>query len=367
MKQKTSVNAALLKRALTNLNMVVPRSPTLPVLRYVDIACHGSTMTMTASDTYAWLSVELPLDAPINAHALVEATKLGGAVSTIDGDSISLTFDDSPRRLIVSSGRSQFRLASTVDNMTFPGLIKESGTLNEFSVKGPSLANALRKVENAMAQNDVRYYLNGIAIQSDGAGINLIATNGHWLAKSHVDLGQALASPVSSIVGCHYVSLLQRLAEADSVTFQIGGKIVVQAGPYLCQIPCVEGKFPEWQRVVPSDPPNTLTVDKQALLTTLNRSSFYWNEKQKGIRLKAEPGSSELIVTTEHDGNQLEDVIEAENDGLDVGLNAVYLKGAVSVIESSEVVMRSSDGTASVLFKDKSDPEWLAVIMPMRM
>lgn len=367
MKQSVTVNTALLQRTLANVERIIRPTPLLPVCAYLNIVCEDGKMVITGTDCQGWLVAEIPLPSSVKATALIDAKKLAGAVSTATAEHLTLTFEDSPKRLIVKSGRSVFRLASVAGAMEFPGLATnaQDGSRN-FQVNGPVLSRALRKVSFAAARGDIRHFLNGVAMQGNGRELSLIGTNGHQLAKTSVQLDSPAAEPINIIVAVEYLGILVRLCENENVTLSVGNKLEIKTPSLTCQLPLIEGQFPDWRRVIPNDNPCTLTVDRSALTEAITRVSYCMNEKQKAVSLKASPDLRALTVRSQDDDNQVEDEIEADNQGLEVSLSHVYLKDVISVIEDAEVVMKSRDHGSSILFLDKSDSNWLAVIMPMR-
>ncbi|WP_194725543.1 DNA polymerase III subunit beta [Noviherbaspirillum malthae] len=367
MKQSVTVNTAVLQRTLANVERIIRPTPLLPVCAYLNIVCEDGKMVVTGTDCQGWLVAEIPLPIPIKATALIDAKKLAGAVSTATTETTTLTFEDSPKRLIVKSGRSVFRLASASGAMEFPGPTTiDRGDASVFEVSGPVLAKAIRKVAFAAARGDIRHFLNGVAIQGDGQQLSLIGTNGHQLAKTSIALTAPLERGVNIILAVEYLGILARFCEADNITVAIGRKLEIRTSSLLCHLPLIEGQFPDWGRVIPKDNPCQLTVNRTALTEAITRVSYCMNEKQKAVWLKASSDSGLLTVRSQDDENQVEDEIEAQNQGLEVSLSHVYLKDVISVIENTDVVISSRDHGSSVLFLDKSDPNWLAVIMPMR-
>jgi DNA polymerase-3 subunit beta len=367
MKQSVTINTALLQRTLANVERIIRPTPLLPVCAYLNIVCDQGKMVVTGTDCQGWLVAEIPLPASVKATALIDARKLAGAVSTATTENITLTFEDSPKRLIVKSGRSVFRLASVSGAMEFPGpATNDDENSRKVKVKGHALAKALRKVSFAAARGDIRHFLNGVAMQSDSQELSLIGTNGHQLAKTSLLLDSSAEDPINIIVAVEYLGILARLCESEDVTLSVSNKLEVRTASLMCQLPLIEGQFPDWRRVIPKDNPCTLTVDRAALNGAITKVSYCMNEKQKAVSLKASADLRILTVRSQHENNQVEDEIEAENQGLEVSLSHVYLKDVIGVIEDADVVMKSRDQGSSVLFVDKSDSNWLAVIMPMR-
>lgn len=367
MKQSVTISTDLLQHTLANVERIIRPTPLLPVCAYLKIVCDEGKMVITGTDCQGWLVAEIPIPTSAKATALIDAKKLAGAVSTATTENITLTFEDSPKRLIVKSGRSVFRLASVSGTMEFPGLAtNDQDVSRRFEVNGPVLARALRKVSFAAARGDIRHFLNGVAMQGDSHELALIGTNGHQLAKTSVRMETAMDNPINIIVAVEYLGILARLCESERVTLSVGNKLEIRTDSLICQLPLIEGQFPDWRKVIPKDNPCTLTVDRAALTEAITRVSYCMNEKQKAVSLKASSELRVLTVRSQDDDNQVEDEIEADNQGLEVSLSQVYLKDVIGVIEDKGVVMKSRDQGSSILFLDNSDPNWLAVIMPMR-
>lgn len=373
MKKTVTVNRTLLQRVVAGVDGVVPRAVRmLPVAGLIQLTCSGTKMHITGTDTTAWLTGVIDLPEPVEANALVEAEKLVGAVSNADTDTVSLTFEGKPERVLVKYGRSTFRLTSVASTKQFPAATPAPDDALLVRLDGSRLAKAIRKVAFAAATNDVRHYLQSVAFQGSGTTLTLVATNGHQLAKVDIALDVTLPRDISALLPRELLGVLTKLCEADQVDLKFGSKLHVSAGAFDGMLPLIEASYPEWKRVVPAGHPVKVRADRQALLAAIRRTSFCLDKAQKGIVLDLDAENAKLKLSSQDtENNAVEDEIPVTTEGtpgiaMQYGISSVYLQEAVNVVESSEVEINLKDSNTALVVRDEKSPEWLSIIMPMR-
>jgi len=345
---------------------VVERRQTMPILANVLLGAKEGQVAVTATD----LEVELV------AHAAVKVAAEGA--TTVPGRKLldicrslpeksTIHFAQEGDRAVIRAGKSRFTL-STLPAGEFP-VVEEMNVQQTMEVPQPDLKRLLDRTHFSMAQQDVRYYLNGMLLESDGKMLRTVATDGHRLALCEIDLptkgkGQQIIIPRKGVLE------LQRLLGSDgTLELTVGtNHIRVQIGDIRFTSKLIDGRFPEYGRVIPANPPRVVTADREVLRGALQRTSILSNEKYRGIRLSLK-GSALTIQAHNPEQEEAEEEVEVQYDGedLEVGFNVNYLMDAIAAIDGSEVEVGLSDGNSSCLIKAPGSTGCRYVVMPMRL
>jgi DNA polymerase-3 subunit beta len=271
-------------------------------------------------------------------------------------------------RMIVKAGKSRFVL-TTLPASDFP-TVEEINPQQTFELEQVALRKLLDKTHFSMAQQDVRYYLNGMLLETDGKMLRTVATDGHRLALCEMELGTARTGTHQVIVPRKGVLELQRLmGEEGTVGVQVGTNHVrVQLGDIRFTSKLIDGRFPEYGRVIPARPTRTVKADRDALRRALQRTSILSNEKYRGIRLALK---TNVLTITAHNPEQeeAEEEIEVSYDGeeMEVGFNVNYLLDALGAVDGAEVEVGLTDSNSSCLVRAPGGGNAKYVVMPMRL
>ena len=348
---------------------VVERRQTLPILANVLIKIDGGVMSITATD----LEIEMTSDVSITGtHDAGEITL--PARKFIDickalPDSALLKIKVEDERAVIRSGKSRFVL-STLPAAEFPNIDKL-----EFSVQFNTTQNKLKqlidKTQFAMAQQDVRYYLNGLMLEFEEQLIRAVATDGHRLALCDVPADTGCEDRSQIIVPRKAVAELSRLLEANDndVEFDLGiNHIRLKTAEMTFISKLIDGKFPDYQRVVPENSSKKVIADREGLKQTLGRASILSNEKYRSVRFAI---SDNLLKVSAHNPEQeeAEEEITIEYNGspVEIGFNASYIMDALSALNSDNVVIETSDENSCCLIKEPDSDACKYVVMPMRL
>jgi DNA polymerase-3 subunit beta len=339
----------------------------MPILSNVLLVSRDGRLAVTATD----LEVELVAEAEVNVETGGEITVSGRKLLDIcralpDGAEVEISV--SGEKLMVRSGRSKFSLA-TLPAAEFPTIedIKAGQTI---SVERGVLLRLIEKTHFSMAQQDVRYYLNGMLLETGRQGLRAVATDGHRLALCAVGLEVKGLSEQQVIVPRKGVLELQRLLGGDGdIDLELGSNHVrVQLDGIRFTSKLIDGRFPEYERVIPKESANELTADKELLRGALQRAAILSNEKYRGIRLVIRDGG---IVIQAHNPEQEEAEEEVEvrykGDDIEIGFNVNYLLDAIGAIEGDEVTISVLDSNSSCLIREPGNDEGKFVVMPMRL
>jgi DNA polymerase-3 subunit beta len=345
---------------------VVERRQTMPILANVLLSAKDNRLSVTATD----LEVELVAGADIKSGNDGAITLPGRKVLDIcrslpEGAKITVAQDG--ERVQLKAGKSRFTLSS-LPAAEFP-VIDEMNVQQTVDIPQSDLKRLLDKTHFSMAQQDVRYYLNGMLLETDGKMLRSVATDGHRLALCEMELaakgkGQQIIVPRKGVLE------LQRLLGSEGVvTVTIGSNhIRVQIGDIRFTSKLIDGRFPEYSRVIPANPPRLVQADKDVLRSALQRTAILSNEKYRGIRL-AMKGNSMTLQAHNPEQEEAEEEIEVQYDGddLEVGFNVNYLLDAIAAIEGSEVEIGLTDANSSCLIRAPDNSSSRYVVMPMRL
>ena len=345
---------------------VVERRQTMPILSNVLLVAKGNDLAVTATD----LEVELVAQADVAVETEGEITVSGRKLLDIcralpEGSDVDLSL--SGEKVVVRSGRSKFSLA-TLPAAEFPTVedIKSGQTV---TVEQAVLGRLIEKTHFSMAQQDVRYYLNGMLVETGGKHLRAVATDGHRLALCEAEVDVAVDEQ-QVIVPRKGVLELQRLLSGEgTVDLELGENHVrVQLAGIRFTSKLIDGRFPEYERVIPQDSSNEITADREALRGALQRTAILSNEKYRGIRLIIRDSG---VVMQAHNPEQEEAEEELEvaysGEDIEIGFNVNYLLDALGAVDGDEVSLSVQDGNSSCLIRKPGSNESKFVVMPMRL
>lgn len=348
---------------------VVERRQTLPVLSNVLLVLDKNVLSLTGTD----LEVELVGRVEVSGatkpgEITVPARKLMDICKALPDDA-SLKFDIDDSKAVIRNGRSRFSLATLPAN-DFPSVEDSPGNL-ELTLPQRTLKTMLDSTSFAMAQQDVRYYLNGLLLEVSADYLRVVATDGHRLALHTEKLATAAKAKTQVIIPRKGILELSRLLTDgdEEVSLLIGANnIRAKTRNFTFTSKLVDGKFPDYDRVLPKGGDKILVADRQDLRQALTRTAILSNEKFRGIRLLL--SKDELkIVANNPEQEEAEEIVSVEYQysPLEIGFNVSYLVDVLSVLSSSSVQLVLSDSNSSVLIQATQDSPSIYVVMPMRL
>jgi DNA polymerase-3 subunit beta len=362
----TAAREALLK-PLQAVIGVVERRQTMPILANVLLVAKDGEVSVTATD----LEVELVANADVQVDSPGEVTVPGRKLLDICRalpDDAQIAISQSGEKLSIKSGRSKFSL-TTLPAAEFPTVEDISGG-KSVAVSQEVLARLLDKTHFSMAQQDVRYYLNGLLLETGGKVLRAVATDGHRLALCEVEVDGGDAPEQQVIVPRKGVLELQRLMSGEGdLTIELGtNHIRIQLEGIRFTSKLIDGRFPEYDRVIPQDTSNAMSADRGMFKSALQRTAILSNEKYRGIRLIIRDNN---MVLQAHNPEQeeAEEELEIEYDGdeIEIGFNVNYLLDALGAIESEQIKLALVDGNSSCLLTEPGKDDCKYVVMPMRL
>jgi DNA polymerase-3 subunit beta len=346
---------------------VVERRQTMPVLANVLLAARENRLSVTGTDLEVELVAATQVSVQQSGDITVPGRKLLDIFRSLP-EKTSITLSTEGERVSVRAGRSRFTLSS-LPAAEFP-LVEEINAQQTLTVPQGEFRRLIDKTHFSMAQQDVRYYLNGLLLETDGKALRAVATDGHRLALCEMELPGTAKTTHQVIIPRKGVLELQRILGTEgNIELAIGTNHVrAQIGDIRFTSKLIDGRFPEYGRVIPSSPPRTVEADREALRQALQRTAILSNEKYRGIRLTARP---DLLVLQAHNPEQeeAEDQVEVSYKGeeVEIGFNVNYLLDALSAIEGDKVEIGLTDSNSSCLIHAPGTAHTRYVVMPMRL
>lgn len=365
---KINSTRELLLKPLQVVSNVVERRQTSPILANTLLSVTGNILTLTGTDLEVEMVATTEVECDQDGDITLPARKLMDLCKTLpDGAKIEINIDKD--RATIRSGRSRFTL-TTLPAVEFPN-IDPIETPVRLRLPQIQLKHLIEQTQFAMAQQDVRYYLNGLMLEIKPDQVTTVATDGHRLAYSSIKINTDVSETRQVIVPRKGVTELHRLLEADDslVEVQIGKnhiRLVLPSVTFTSKL--IDGKFPDYQQVIPANPNRNMVVNREQLHQVFNRIAVLSNEKFRGMRLQLE---NNLLRASVHNPEQEEAEEEIEvnysGDEFEIGFNIGYFMDALSVIRNDEVKVSFTDSNHSCLVQGLNDEQSRYVIMPMRL
>ena len=353
---------------LQSVSGIVERRHTLPILSNVLLEKHGDRLTLLATDIEIQITTSTVVAASEGDGAVtVGARKLQEILRSLpETTEVSLVLED--KRLQVRAGKSKVSL-QTLPADDFPRMTINEGETKEFQLTQKAFRQLLGKTQYSMAAQDVRYYLNGLMLLVDGKELRAVATDGHRLAYASVEIEadlprQELILPRKTVLELNRLlsdneEPLKITLAANQIRFAFGSVVLVSK--------LIDGKFPDYERVVPATLRNHMTVGRQALMQAMTRAAILTNEKFRGVRVVLGENSLKLIAANAEQ-EEAQDEIEVKYDGeaIDVGFNVGYLLDVLNNVHAEEVQWSFNDANSSALISLPGNDRFKYVVMPMR-
>lgn len=366
---KFTIDREKLIKPLQLVSAPLGSRPTLPILGNLLLQVSENTLSMTGTDLEIEMISHIPLTEPSEAGATtVPARKFLDICRNLPSDAqISISVDDN--RLIIQSGRSKFSL-STLPASDFPNLENWQSDV-ELSIPQKTIKRLIDAVQFSMANQDVRYYLNGMLFEIEDGQLKTVATDGHRLALCAQPVGHEISESCSVILPRKGVIELAKLVGDNNelVNMQIGNNnLRISLGDFTFTSKLIDGKFPDYKRVMPRNPDKPLEVSCEELRNALSRVAILSNEKFRGIRLYVH--SNQIKITANNpEQEEAEEVIDVkyESQELEIGFNVTYLLDILNTLKCDSVQLLLTDATSSVQIEDINNQSATYVVMPMRL
>ena len=362
-----NINSNKLAEKVQSIIGVVERKQTMPILGHILIESDNNMLTLTSTDLEVQLSTETNLDKN-SASFLTTAPgrKLYEIIRSIENQELAIHVSDTD--LTIEASSSKFKLLSLPPN-EFP-LFESTTAETTFVVKQKTIKTLFNKTHFAMAQQDVRFYLNGLLLETSPNSLISVGTDGHRLARSIASIDKSQVEESSFIVPRKAIQEAQRIIDEEGeakvsftdnqATFNLNSVTLITK--------LIDGSFPDYNRVIPEETTTNILIKTNELRPALQRVSILANEKFKGVRIDL--NDDKLTVSSENPEQERAKetlIIDNTNTSLSVGFNVSYLIDAINACDGDLVNIGLNDENSSALITDPTDPESKFVVMPMRL
>jgi DNA polymerase-3 subunit beta len=378
---KLTIERAALLKSLGHVQSVVERRATIPILSNVLMECEPApadgpgteTLRLSATDMDLAIDDEAPAQVALPGAVTAPALMLYDIVRKLpEGSQVELELDGGSGRLALRAGRARFTL-QTLPKEDFP--VMAAGDLPyRFALPAADLRVLIERTRFAISTEETRYYLNGIylhAMEHDGVAVlRAVATDGHRLARVEMPLPEGAAGMPGVIVPRKAVGELHKLIEEASEPVAVGlseTKIQFTVRNLVLTSKLIDGTFPAYERVIPTDNDKVMEVDRASFAQAVDRVATISTEKSRAVKLRLQPGSLTLSATSPESGTATEELeIGYTADPIEIGFNSRYLLDIAQQIEGDGAQFVMADGGSPTIVRDAADPSALYVLMPMR-
>jgi len=357
----------ILLQPLTEVSGIVERKHTLPILSNILLETKNNALTLTATDLEIQISSQIESSNSSNFSITVSARKLLDICRSLpEGSELDLSGTES--RLTVKAGKSKFNLQA-LPSADFPLINKADNQGVKLVVEQGKFKALLKQVEFAMAQQDIRYYLNGLLLEIKDGHLNLVGTDGHRLSFTSTATNTTISNQEVILPRKTVIELIKLLEDSDDelaiefaanqVSFEFAGIKIISK--------IIDGKFPDYSRVIPVGHQNSFETNRMALLLAMQRASILSNEKYRGIRMVLSQNNLKLISTNSEQEDAEEELeLNYSGDSLDIGFNVTYLIDVLTNVQQDKIVFSFADANSSGLITVPGMDDYKYVVMPMR-
>ncbi len=361
------INREILLKPLTSVTSIVEKRHTLPILSNLLLETKQNKIHLTATDLEMQISLSVESATTGDFSTTISAKKLLDICRSLpDSSEINMATNDS--RITLKAGKSRFNL-QTLPAADYPVMTKTQGASTLVTIGQRQLKDLLKQVEFAMAQQDIRYYLNGLLFEVADNQLNIVGTDGHRLSFTSTELEQSYEKQDVILPRKTVVELIKLLDDTDEkVQIELSSNQVnFSFSNFKLISKVIDGKFPDYHRVIPTGHQNSFTTERVGILLAMQRASILSNEKYRGIRMVLNNNNLKLI-STNSDQEEAEEELEIDytGDSLDIGFNVTYLIDVLNNTNSEQVAFSFADANSSCLITVPNDKNYKYVVMPMR-
>ncbi|NOT17061.1 MAG: DNA polymerase III subunit beta [Sulfuriferula sp.] len=361
-------NRDTLLTSLQTVMGVVEKRHTLPILSNVLIEKTNGSLSMLTTDLEIQIKIVTEIDAPTGDFSITVAAKKMVDICRAFNEKAIISLEATDNQLHIKSGKSRFNV-QTLPAKDFPTIDNSVEADNKIKIEQKKLKNLIAMVQYAMAQQDIRYYLNGMLLVLENNTITVVATDGHRLCLAADELSESMNKQEIIIPRKTISELTKLLADTDEyVTLTVfKNQIQFELGNTQLISKIIDGKFPDYHRVIPVNHKNILTANRVALQQSLQRAAILSNEKFRGVRLVLSQNELKIVCSNNEQEDAQEEIeVEYLGDPLDIGFNVSYLLDALNHLNSEKILCHFGDANSSMLMTIVDNANYKYVIMPMR-
>ena len=361
------INRETLLKPLTSVTSIVEKRHTLPILSNLLLEAKQNKIHLTATDLEMQISLAIDSATTGDFSTTISAKKLLDICRSLPENSeINMATNES--RITLKAGKSRFNL-QTLPAADYPVMTKTKGESTLVILGQRQLKDLLKQVEFAMAQQDIRYYLNGLLFEVIANRLNIVGTDGHRLSFTSTELEKNYIKQDVILPRKTVIELIKLLDDSDEeIQIELASNQVnFTFSNFKLISKVIDGKFPDYNRVIPTGHQNSFTTDRVSVLLAMQRASILSNEKYRGIRLVLSDNNLKLI-STNSDQEEAEEELEINYTGdiLDIGFNVTYLIDVLNNTNSEFATFSFADANSSCLITIPNNTDYKYVVMPMR-
>ncbi|MGW8248496.1 MAG: DNA polymerase III subunit beta [Acidiferrobacterales bacterium] len=357
-----------LLKPLSKVAGVVEKRQSLPILSCILMKTDSKQLVMTGTDLEVEVVSKLGVNDGDPGDLAVPARKLLDICRALPAEA-DISIKQEGEKAVVRSGKSRFTLA-TMSAEDFPGVETSDWSL-ETTIPQTTLKHLLEKTQFCMANQDVRYYLNGLLLEISGKEIRAVATDGHRMAMSTAELGDAAKQDWQAIIPRKgIIEIIRFLEDEDqNVTMRLGSNHAqFEMGDVVFTTKLIDGRFPDYNKVIPQTQPKKLLLERQSFRDALNRVAILSNEKYRGVRFSLSPGELKITAHNPDQEEAVEEIgIDYSSEELEIGFNVNYISEAAGVMHGDKIEITLNDPNSSCTLSQPEDKSTLYVVMPMRL
>lgn len=365
---KFTIPRSQLLKPLQQVSGALGSRSTLPILSNLLLEVTQDHLLITATDLEVELVCKLELNADCEAGSVTVPSRKFVDICRGLPDSAEISVELTGDRLMMKSGRSRFSLATLPAN-DFPN-IEDWQSDSNFSLPQSELRRLIEKTQFSMANQDVRYYLNGMLFEIENDKLRSVATDGHRMSVAETSIAEPLEAKQVIVPRKGVLELMKLLEQPDEqVEIQIGqSNIRANVNQFTFTSKLVDGRFPDYRRVMPQTTTKTLVADCDVLRQSFSRAAILSNEKFRGVRVNLD-GNLMRITANNPEQEEAEEVLDVEFEGeaLEIGFNVSYVLDVLNTLKCESVRFSMSDANASALIENTQDDSAMYVVMPIRL
>lgn len=361
------INRETLLKPLMSVSGIVEKRHTLPILSNLLLEVKHQKLHLTATDLEMQISLSIDSANKEEISTTISAKKLLDICRSLP-ESADINLQTTDSRVTVKAGKSRFNL-QTLPAADYPVMTKASGEVTTITLAQRVLKALLKQVEFAMAQQDIRYYLNGLLLEVHGEKLNIVGTDGHRLSFTSTDLTQSYEKQEVILPRKTVIELIKLLDDSEEdVVIEIGGNQAnFSFGQFKLISKIIDGKFPDYNRVIPTGHQNSFITNRVGVLLAMQRASILSNEKYRGIRMVLDANNLKLISTNSEQEEAEEELeIDYAGQALDIGFNVTYLIDVLNNANEEFIQFSFADANSSCLVTLPTNEDYKYVVMPMR-
>lgn len=361
------IDRELLINPLGNVSGIVEKRHALPILSNLLLENQENNLKFTATDLEMQISTHIKTKLSDNFQITIPAKKLFDITRALpEKSNIDIQIEEN--KVTVKAKKSRFNL-QTLPPKDYPVMKKDVDDVIKLKLSQSVLKNLLKQVDFSMAQQDIRYYLNGLLIEIKDNNLNIVGTDGHRLSFTSATLKDPCKNIQVIVPRKTIVELVKLLSDSDD-NVEIGitnNQVNFNFNDIDLITKVIDGKFPDYSRVIPNGHENIFDIDRETLLDAMLRASILSNDKYRGIRMVVEENNLKLISNnSEHEEAEEEIEIKYKGDKIDIGFNVTYLIDVLTNIQTEKLTIAFSDSSSSCLVTIPKNKEYKYVVMPMR-